>query len=141
MAYRTDQEWLDWLEDAPSPPASQLLGFEPIALSVAEGWFECSFIGRQEFLNPGKTVQGGFVSAMLDDVMSFAAVISMDEPSWVPTLQMTTSFIRPALPGRLLARGEVIRKGRAAVHTQGFLHDEDNRLLAQAVASCIPRGL
>ena len=34
-----------------------------------------------------------------------------------------------------------VRKGRAAIFTQGFLRAEDGTLLAQATASCIPRSL
>ena len=141
MSAEKDAALLARIRDSDPPPASQLMGFELIDLNSAEGWVECSFMARQAFLNPGRTVQGGFVSAMLDDVMSMAGVIVQPVPSWVPTLQMTTNFIRPVLPGRVLARGEVIRKGRTALHTQGYLRDEDGRLLAQATAACTPKPL
>lgn len=141
MSYRTDDEWKIFFNEEAMPPASELMGFKLLDISASQGWVEAAFMGRQSFTNPGRTIQGGFVSAMMDDVMSIAAVIMQDQPSWVPTLQMTTNFIRPALPGPLIARGEVIRKGRGAVHTQGFLYDEDRRLLAQANAACVPRQL
>ena len=56
-----------------------------------------------------------------------------------PTLQMTVSFIRPVPVGvRLLGRGEVVRKGRQAIFTQGFLRSEDGKLLASS--SAMPAG-
>jgi uncharacterized protein (TIGR00369 family) len=74
--------------------------------------------------------------------MSVAGSIVQDGPAMAPTLQMTTSFIRPVPVGvRLIGRGEVVRKGRQAIFTQGFLSAEDGTLLAQATASCIPRSL
>lgn len=141
MSHRTNEEWKAWFSDGerPAPPASELMGFEFLDLDADTGWFECRFMGRQSFLNPGRVIQGGFLTAMLDDAMSVAAVITLDAPGWVPTLQMTTSFIRPAQPGWLYARGEVIRRGRSGIHTAGTLKDEDGRLLATATAACIPR--
>jgi len=55
---------------------------------------------------------------------------------------MTTSFIRPVPVGvRLIARGETVRQGKAAIFTEGWLRSEDGKLLAQATASCIPRPM
>lgn len=135
----------DWrahfADPAVFPAASKLLGFELIDLDPEAGWVECAFLARADFLNPGGTVQGGFLTAMLDDAMSIAGVISMGQRGWVPTLQMTTSFLSPAREGRLIARGEVARAGRSAIHTSGHLRDGEGRLIATAVAACIPRPL
>ena len=141
MPFRTNEEWKSWFEFSDPPPASELMDFELIDLSVEEGWVECRFMGKQAFLNPGRTIQGGFLTAMLDDAMSVAAVIIQDEPSWVPTLQMTTNFLRPAQPGWIKARGEVLKRGRSAIHTSGQLWNEEGQLLATATAACIPRKL
>jgi uncharacterized protein (TIGR00369 family) len=91
----TDDEIRALLSD-PSrhPPCARHLGFELIDFSVGEGWAEVAFNPRPEFANPAGVVQGGFVCAMLDDVMSVAASISQRFAVIVPTLQTSVSYLR-----------------------------------------------
>ena len=134
--------WEDLLTRKTPPPATKFLGFELIGFDEDAGTVDAAFILPVEATNPGGDAQGGFVTAMLDEVMSLAGSIVQDGPAMSPTLQMTTSFIRPVPVGvRLLGRGECVRRGRAAIFTQGTLHSEDGKLLAQATASCIPRAM
>lgn len=122
------------------PPATQFLGFEPLGWDVDAGWCEAAFLLPREASNPAGHAQGGMVTAALDEVMSLAGSMVQDGPAMAPTLQMTISFIRPVPVGRrILGRGEVIRRGRQAIFTEGWLRLEDGTLLAQATASCIPR--
>lgn len=123
------------------PAASKLLGFKLLRLDPASCEVDAQFTASEDFLNPGGTVQGGFVTAMLDDVMSIAGVISQPEPGWVPTLQMTVSFLRPIRAGAVLAFGRVSRAGRTTVHTYGWLTDRAGKRLAEASAACVPRTL
>ncbi|KCZ45628.1 MULTISPECIES: PaaI family thioesterase [unclassified Hyphomonas] len=142
MSFDKRAYWEGVLGDGTRPPATDFVGFELIAFDEKEGWAEAAFCLPAEATNPGGTAQGGFVTAALDEVMSVAGSIVQDGPAMAPTLQMTTSFIRPVPVGvRLIGRGEVVRKGRQAIFTQGVLSAEDGTLLAQATASCIPRSL
>jgi uncharacterized protein (TIGR00369 family) len=134
--------WQDLLTRDDLPAAAQFLNFQLVDLDVKEGWVEAAFTLPPEAGNPAGDGQGGFVSAMLDEVMSIAGSIVQDGPAMAPTLQMTTSYIRPVPIGqRLIGRGECVRRGRAGIFTQGTLSREDGALLAQATASCIPRAL
>ena len=134
--------WQDLLTNKTPPRATAFLGFELIAFDPDAGWVEAAFTLPEHATNPGGDAQGGFVSAMLDEVMSLAGSIAQDGPAMSPTLQMTTSYLRPVPIGeRLLGRGECVRRGRAALFTRGELTREDGTLLAQATASCIPRAL
>lgn len=134
--------WQDLLTRDDIPAAARFLNFELIAFDETEGWVEAAFTLPPEAGNPAGDGQGGFVAAMLDEVMSVAGSIVQDGPAMAPTLQMTTSYIRPVPVGeRLIGRGECVRRGRAGIFTQGFLRRQDGTLLAQATASCIPRAL
>lgn len=134
--------WDSTLSKPDLPPASVFLGFELIRCDAEKGWCEAHFVLPPQAANPGGSAQGGFISAMLDEVMSVAGSIVQLPPAMSPTLQMTTSFIRPVSVGvQLKARGEVVRQGRAAIFTEGWLWNADGKLLAQATASCIPRSL
>jgi|TARA_R110002020_G_scaffold406378_2_gene616436 uncharacterized protein (TIGR00369 family) len=124
------------------PPATAFVNFELIGFDPEAGWCEAAFLAPSQAANPGGNVQGGFVTAMLDEVMSVAGSIVQGGPAMSPTLQMTTSFIRPVPVGvRLIGRGQVVRRGRAAIFTEGWLRNEGSDLLAQATASCIPRAM
>lgn len=134
--------WDDALKAGEKPPATEFLGFELISVDVETGTCEAWFCLPVQATNPGGHAQGGFVSAALDEVMSVAGSVVQPPPAMSPTLQMTTSFIRPVPVGqRLKGRGQVVRQGKAAIFTEGWLWDETGRLLAQATASCIPRSL
>ncbi len=142
MAFDKRAFWEEMLTREDQWPATKFLGFEMLAFDVEDSWVEAAFCLPQQATNPGGDAQGGFITAMLDEVMSIAGSMAQDGPAMSPTLQMTTSFIRPVPVGtRLLGRGELVRRGRAALFTQGFLYSEDGKLLAQATASCIPRAL
>jgi uncharacterized protein (TIGR00369 family) len=121
------------------PPCARHLGFELIDCSVEDGWAEVAFSPRPEFANPVGFVQGGFVCAMLDDTMSFAASLSRRFEVVVPTLHTSVSYLRPTPIARLIARGEVLRFGASSVAMQGTLRDAAGQLLAVATATAVPR--
>jgi len=121
------------------PPATVHMGFELIDLSGEDGWVEASFMPRPEFANPTGAVQGGFVAAMLDEVMAIAACAKARFTIVVPTLQLTITYLAPAPIEKLYARGEVVRLGRSAAQMRGSLRDGTGKLLAEAIASAVPR--
>ncbi|MEM7767368.1 MAG: PaaI family thioesterase [Pseudomonadota bacterium] len=136
-----DARWQTQLTDGPIPPASRFLGFELIAFDSLEGWCEARFTASEQMQNPGGVVQGGFVTAMLDEVMSLAGAVCQPVMSWVPTLQLTTNFIRPMQLGPVLGRGELVYTSKSVVHTEGVLTNEAGKVLARGVAACVPRPL
>jgi len=121
------------------PPSARHLGFELIDFSVEGGWAEVAFTPRPEFANPVGNVQGGFVCAMLDDTMSFAATLSRRFEVVVPTLQTSVSYLKPTPIARVVARGEVLRFGSSSVVMQGALRDTSGAILAVATATAVPR--
>lgn len=121
------------------PSGSQTLGFELLAVRQAEREVEVAFAARADLLcNPMGQVQGGYVCAMLDEAMSVAGMITSGMTHVVPTLEMKTSFLRPALPGSLRAVGRVVKWGRTVCFTEGELYDDEGRLLAKATGTAIP---
>jgi len=120
------------------PRASDLMGFELIAVDQAAMRIECFFTAREDFTNPMGQVQGGFLTAMLDDAMSVAGLVASNITHVMPTLEMKTSFLRPAKPGRLRAVGHVLKWGKSIAFLEGELYDEQNRLLARATATAMP---
>jgi uncharacterized protein (TIGR00369 family) len=123
------------------PPCALHLGIEPLQYSVDGGWAEAAFTPRPEFANPAGSVQGGFVSAMLDETMSYAATLSRRFETMMVTLQTSVTYLRPTPMTRVIVRGEVLRFGTASVAMQGTLRDADGQVLAVATATAVPRPL
>ena len=102
---------------------------------------EASFQATAELCNPIGTVQGGILTAMLDELMSISAMVAANFSMLVPTLEIKTTFIRAAKPGELHGWGRVVRMGRNIAFMEGALHDADRQLVATASATAmvVPR--
>jgi len=121
------------------PTGSQTLGFRMLSVSQERKEVEVAFDAKAELLcNPMGQIQGGYVCAMLDECMSVAGMVASGMTSVVPTLEMKTSFLKPAMPGPLRGVGRVIRYGRTVAFLEGELYDSEDRLLAKATATAIP---
>lgn len=135
---RSDAEILELFRTKGAPHGvSRLLGFELTVVDQAGGRIEASFRAGPELCNPIGTVQGGILTAMLDDLMSFAAIASSGLSIVVPTLEIKTSYVRPAKPGALTGWGKVVRMGRNVVFLEGALHDADGQLVATASSTAM----
>ncbi len=118
---------------------SELLGFRIVAVNQAERTVEATFEAREEFTNPMRQIQGGYLCAMLDDVMSVAGVVASGMTHVMPTLEMKTSFLRPAMPGQQLrCIGRVVKWGKTIAFTEGEIYDAEGRLLAKATGTAMP---
>jgi len=132
-----EAEALDWISQIyAANPVATLLGARPLACDPALGRITIAFEAKPEFCNILGTVQGGMLTAMLDLVMSFAALSTMGGPGHVvPTVDMTTHFLSPARPGPIVGEGAVVKKGRTITFMEGRLRDGHGKLLTTATAS------
>jgi uncharacterized protein (TIGR00369 family) len=120
-------------------PSTATLGFRLTGVNQAERCVEAEFEARAEVMaNPMKLIQGGFLTAMLDEVMSTACVVASGLTAAAPSLEIKTSFLRPVRPGRLRGVGRVLRWGRQIAFTEGELYDAEGRLAAKASGTALP---
>ena len=136
----TDEELLQrFLNTKRQPTGSQTLGYRMRAVDQASKTVEVDFDAKAELLcNPMGQIQGGFLCAMLDECMSVACMVASSMTSVAPTLEMKTTFLRPAMPGPLRGVGRVIKWGRTIAFTEGELYDAEGRLLAKASGTAVP---
>jgi uncharacterized protein (TIGR00369 family) len=111
-------------------PTSAHLGLELLAVNQQAGIVEMAFDATDKLCNKWGGIQGGNVAAMLDDAMAFAIGLNLDWGQISPTLEIKVSMLAPARPGRILAVGRVLRRGRSVGFVEGELYDAEGRLLA-----------
>jgi uncharacterized protein (TIGR00369 family) len=100
-----------------------------------EGWIKIGFEGKREFCNPAGFVQGGFLSAMLDDTMGPAVFKMTDEKLFPSTISMTVNFLAAAKPGPMISEARVTQLGKTVAFIEGKLMAADGTVLATASSS------
>jgi len=123
------------LDQIQTPPSAKLLGFRLIDARPEEGWIKVGFDGKPEFCNPAGYVQGGILSAMLDDSMGPAALIMTEGKFYTTTISLTVNFLAPAKPGPLIVEAQVTQLGKTIAFMEGQLTAEDGTLIATATTS------
>ena len=123
---------LDRLE---APPSSRLLGWHLLDARPEAGWIRIGFDGKREFCNPAGFIQGGLLSAMLDDTMGPAVLVMSEGRRYTTTISMTVNFLSPAKPGPIIAEARVTQLGKTIAFVEGKLMAEDGTVLATATAS------
>jgi uncharacterized protein (TIGR00369 family) len=117
------------------PPCAKLLGWHLLDARPKEGWIRIGFDGRKDFCNPAGFVQGGILSAMLDDTMGPAVLVMTEGKLFTSTISMTVNFLAPAKPGKLVGEATVTQLGKTVAFVEGRLMAEDGTLLATASTS------
>jgi uncharacterized protein (TIGR00369 family) len=120
------------LDDIPTPPSAKLLGWRLLDARPKDGWLKIGFDGKAEFCNPAGFVQGGILSAMLDDSMGPAAFVMSEGKFYTTTISLTVNFLAPAKPGPLVVEAQVTQLGRSIAFMEGRLMAEDGTVLATA---------
>ena len=120
------------LDGVTMPPSAKLLGWHLLDARPAEGWLKVGFDGKPEFCNPAGFVQGGILTAMLDDTMGPAVLVMSEGRLYTTTISLTVNFMAPAKPGPITAEATVTQLGKTVAFMEGKLTAEDGTLLATA---------
>lgn len=108
-----------------------MLGWTLLSIDRHARTVEVGFTAGPEFANPGGTIQGGFIAAMLDDAQGTALFGTSDGRHYAPTVDFHVTFVNPARPGSFIAKGSVVNLGRTIVLTEADLFDGPGRLIAR----------
>jgi uncharacterized protein (TIGR00369 family) len=122
------------LDNITMPSVAKLLGWRLLDARPAEGWLKLGFEGKPEFLNPAGFVQGGILSAMLDDTMGPAVLVTTEGRSYTTTVSLTVNFLSPAKPGPIIGEAQVTQLGKSIAFVEGKLTAADGTALATATA-------
>lgn len=123
------------LDNFAAPPSAKLLGWHLIDAKPKEGWIKVGFDGKAEFCNPAGFVQGGLLSAMLDDTMGPAVMVMTEGRLYTTTISLTVNFLVPAKPGPITVEAKVTQLGKTIAFVEGRLMAADGTVLATASVS------
>jgi uncharacterized protein (TIGR00369 family) len=119
----------------PVPPCARHLGWTLLEHDAPRGWAKMGFETRPEFLNPAGFVQGGFVTAMLDDAMGPAAFLMTEGRLYTATINLNVHFLSPARAGKFVGEGQVVQLGKTVAVLESRLFDAEGILVATATSS------
>jgi uncharacterized protein (TIGR00369 family) len=120
------------------PPTGPLFGMTVLGVDQAKGVVRMSFEPGEHLTNPRGTIQGGIITAMLDDCAAYAGIVALGEPGFIASLEVKTSFLSPAFPGLLFAEGRCLKMGKSSCFLEADLTDADGKLLARLTSSAVP---
>ncbi len=103
----------------------------------AGGESELHYAPQPEHLNSFAVTHGGAVMTLLDVVMATAAR-SAEPALGVVTIEMKTSFMRPAkvaMGDKLVAKGALQHRTRSMAFTEGRVYDAEGQLCAVATGT------
>lgn len=126
--------WKVVKNEQPLSNAATLLGWKFIRHDERRNKAYVEFDASTSLTNPIGTIQGGMLSAMLDDCMGPAVYANLPSSQIAVTIEAKTQFFRPALPGRIIGWGRIDHATDKLCFTTGQLINEDHEILASATA-------
>ncbi|MDH7592802.1 MAG: PaaI family thioesterase [Methanomicrobiales archaeon] len=116
-------------------PFFTLMGVE--IREISEGKAEISMKVRPDMTNGVGWLQGGIFTALADEAMALALYTLVSREERIVTISESTSFIRGAREGTIVATGYPVRRGRRVAFMEGEVRSEDREreLLARTSAT------
>jgi acyl-CoA thioesterase len=116
-------------------PYAQLLGIELEKLGSGEATLTLKI--RPELSQNHGVVHGGAIASLIDTATAFAILTLLEPEERVTTVDLTISYLRPAVDGKLSATARVLRQGRRLFAVSAEVADSSGTLLATALSTYI----
>ena len=116
---------------------SEMMG---IRLILCEGGI-CKFeVEIREFQKQQRGyVHGGILSALIDHCGGTAAASTLGPDEFVLTSDMNISYLRPALPPKIMLEGQVIKRGKTLIVSEvNVFNTDDSRSLCTVGRVTLP---
>jgi len=116
-------------------PYAQLLGIELEKLGSGEATLTLKI--RPELSQNHGVVHGGAIASLIDTATAFAILTLLEPEERVTTVDLTITYLRPAVDGKLSATARVLREGRRLFAVSAEVADSSGTLLATALSTYI----
>lgn len=118
------------------PPVAHFLGRRVLERDRENGVVRGEFQTRPEMLNRHGTVQGGMLTAMMDGLCGRCLGMMVEGTGRQHvTLEIKTSFLEAAEPGRLLGTARILRLGKSIAFLEAEITNEAGKSKARAQAT------
>lgn len=118
----------------PAPPSAAALGWRLIEADEDAGTIRIGFEGKREFCNPAGLIQGGFLTAMLDETMGPAVLVASRGELFTASIDIHVRFLAPARPGPITGEGRIVQLGRTIAFLEAEL-EQDGKTVAKATST------
>jgi uncharacterized protein (TIGR00369 family) len=116
--------------------ATDFYRWSGIALEGAsEGEVELSLDAGANHMNLQGVLHGGMIATLADTATGLAVRTVLDPDTRCVTVQLGVNFLSGGTPGRIVARGRVVRAGRQMAYAEADIIDGEDRVLARAQSS------
>ena len=99
----------------------KLISYEEECLEL-EGEFSA------ESLNPDGSVQGGMMTAMLDDVTALLIIINSNATLYPSSTNLHSHHHRPLFKGRVTTRAQLVKMGKTIATVKGEIFNSQGKL-------------
>lgn len=115
----------------------EMLGREILSVDRDQRTVEMAFELGDVFMNFQRVIHGGIVATLLDTLCGVAIRMSYDSEQYAGhvTLELKTSFLAAAYPGRFTGTGRVLRLGKSVAFAESELFNADAEKIASASAT------
>ena len=99
----------------------KLISYEEECLKL-EGEFSA------ESLNPDGSVQGGMMTAMLDDVTALLIIINSNATLYPSSTNLHSHHHRPLFKGTVTAKAQLVKMGKTIATVKGEIYNSQGKL-------------
>ncbi len=99
-------------------------------IEYKEGFLKLGAEFTEETLNPNRTVQGGMMTALLDDITSLLIIYESKGSLYPNSTNLHSLHHRPLFKEKVFAIATIIKKGKNIATIKGDLFNSDGKLAA-----------
>jgi uncharacterized protein (TIGR00369 family) len=120
------------VKDYPSPNLE--LGMRPLAFGTGTSRWLWE---RQPLaaLNPFGIIQGGYITVLLDEMLSTAIASVLEDGESAVTIEIKVNFLRALFPGVCNGEARVIRRSRSLAFLEAHINAADENLAVTATST------
>lgn len=136
MSWGADRLDLIKAGDAILPPVIQTMRLGGLE-DWGEGWVRKTWAPSPELLNSDGSMFGGYIAALADQILAFAAMTVAPAEAMFRTSNLRVDFIRVVRSEPLTLEGRVVAQTKSIIHVEADFRRPDSELIARAFAQQI----
>ena len=124
--------------NADAPAVIRTLKGRVVAFAPERHELRMQFEIGLEFCHTVDIVQGGFITAMLDEAAGICAIAHAQRRVGMPTLEFKVSFLSVVRPGRVEVAARVLKMGGRTAFIEADVVGADGATLARMTTTAMP---